>query len=76
MKRTITAAPDANGYTRSELEHLTGMADRLNQAGGALSTLQSQWILTNQAIRRTIPGLPTLTCAQTALPPTGHARRR
>ena len=39
MKRTITAAPDANGYTRTELEHLTGMADRLNQAGGALSTL-------------------------------------
>ncbi|MBH9979840.1 MULTISPECIES: alpha/beta hydrolase [Bifidobacterium] len=73
MKRTITAAPDTNGYTRTELEHLTGMADRLNQAGGALATLQSQWILTNQAIRRTTPGLPTLICTQTALPPPGHA---
>ena len=55
MKRTITAAPDNHGYTRTELDHLTGMADRLNQAGGALATMQSQWVLTNQAIRRTMP---------------------
>ena len=73
MKRTITAAPDANGYTRAELDHLTGMADRLNQAGGALATLQSQWVLTNQAIRRTMPGLPTLPCAQAAMPLPDHA---
>ena len=74
MKRTITAAPDANGYTSTELDHLTGMADRLNQAGGALATLQTQWILTDQAIRRTMPGLPALPCAQAAVPPPGHAR--
>ncbi len=74
MKRTITAAPDANGYTSTELDHLTGMADRLNQAGGALATLQTQWILTNQAIRRTMPGLPALPCTQAAVPPPGHAR--
>ena len=74
MKRTITAAPDANGYTSTELDHLTGMADRLNQAGGALATLQTQWILTDQAIRRTMPGLPALPCAQAAAPPPGHAR--
>ena len=74
MKRTVTAAPDANGYTSTELDHLTGMADRLNQAGGALATLQTQWILTNQAIRRTLPGLPALPCAQAAVPPPGHAR--
>ena len=74
MKRTVTAAPDANGYTSTELDHLTGMADRLNQAGGALATLQTQWILTNQAIRRTMPGLPALPCTQAAVPPPGHAR--
>ena len=73
MKRTVTAAPDANGYTSTELDHLTGMADRLNQAGGALATLQTQWILTNQAIRRTMPGLPALPCTQAAVPPPGHA---
>ena len=73
MKRTITAAPDANGYTGAELEHLTGMADQLNQAGIALTTMQSQWTLTNQAIRRTMPGLPALPCAQAAVPPPGHA---
>ena len=73
MRRTITAAPDANGYTRTELEHLTGMADRLNQAGSALATMQSQWILTNQAIRRTMPGLPALPCTQAATPQPGHA---
>ena len=73
MKRTVTAAPDANGYTSTELDHLTGMADRLNQAGGALATLQTQWILTNQAIRRTMPGLPALPCTLAAVPPPGHA---
>ena len=73
MKRTITAAPDNHGYTRTELDHLTGMADRLNQAGGALATMQSQWVLTNQAIRRTMPELPALPCAQASVPPPGHA---